>query len=132
MMQLAYIRKYHTKAIHEEVKAIALNIKNELLKILKSAEWLNQKTKTYITDIIENIGFFIGAPDSFVTDDVEFPEEASANTSNFLLMVLQAKKHNRDRHYATLKENQVYEELTGTILSIYPFYSFRHNLIGKL
>lgn len=84
----------------------------------------------YILDKIENTQFVIGAPDDFFVNESDV--NSIADTRNFLLMTLQAKKFNNFRHYLSLeKEKHSLRDLSDAVLSVYPFYSFKHNLIGK-
>lgn len=124
--------KHHTEDKHEEVKVIAEGIRNELLTVLKKAEWLEEKTKNYIVEKIGSIGFVIGAPDNFLNRDIALDINAITNDDNFLLMQLKAQKYNHYRHYSTLQmEECIFRELSNAILTVYPFCSFKHNLIGK-
>lgn len=132
--QVAYVIKHHTQESLDEAKVIAESLKDELLAVLEHADWLNKKTKNYILDKIVNTKFVIGAPEGFLVNEPDFLREVSSitDTENFLLLTLKAKKYNHYRQYLTLeKEKHLLRELSDAVLSVYPFYSFKYNLIGK-
>lgn len=130
MTEVAYVRKYHTDDIHKEVKTIAAGVKDELLIILRNAEWLNNNTKTYISRKVEDVNFLVGAPESFLDPNFQFARATSiTEEDNFLLMTLNANRYIHYHQYSTLKNEKFV--LSDTILSVSPFYSFADNLIGK-
>lgn len=133
--QIAYMKNYLTKETLEEAKIIATNIKHELIQTLKNANWLNIKTKNYILNKIANVTFVIGAPDAFLANEFNVLHNALSivDVDNFLLMTLKAKKHTYHQQYSTLKkEKYLIKKFSEAILSIYSFYSFKHNLIGRV
>lgn len=133
LVQIAYITKYQTKQTLKEAKTIATGIKDVLSEvILKNADWLNKTTKNYILEKITNTTFVIGVPDEF------FPAQQNVSSivgddDNFLLMTLRAKKYSYNQQYLRLiqKENHMFNELIESVLTVYPYYSFKYNLIGK-
>lgn len=130
-----YVRKYFNDKSKRAVFEMVDYIRDTYEKILKSINWMDEKTREKAVDKLKAMFFHIGYPDELLDDNKlgKFYENLTIDPTKLFESILSLEKFNADNEYNKLRlpVNKTDWENHSSPANINAFYTRSENSIRK-
>ncbi|KAF5283679.1 hypothetical protein FQA39_LY17254 [Lamprigera yunnana] len=104
LLSSLYVRKYFDENKKAAVREMVLNLRDEFMNILKTVDWLDEKTRARAVEKLNAMGMCIGYPDELLEDESlgNYYKNLTVDFTSYLNAMISVNLFNQDQLFARL------------------------------